>query len=669
MAVDELPQLQDLVITVAVAIPVVIAAQRLKVPSVVGFLLCGIVIGPHALGLVGGSSVGGIAGLGVILLLFTVGLELSLSRVLKLGRPVLQGGSLQVAGTLVAAAGAGLLLGVPWRQAVFFGALLALSSTAIVLKILADRGELDSPHGRVTVAVLLFQDLCVVPLMLLAPLLAGKSAGPLAALREVLTSLTVVALLVGGGRFVVPWILERIVRVRNREIFTLCIVFFGLGAAFLTESFGLSLALGAFLAGLVISESEYGLQALSDVLPFRDTFSGIFFISIGMLLDAGAIVADPLPVLGLATGILVLKASIGTAATRSLRRSLHVSIVCGLGLSQVGEFSFVLAAVGQPLGLLSEHAYQLFLGTSVLTMLATPFVIAGSGRFAALICRWRGEPALDLDPGDAEAVAKLTDHVIIVGYGMNGRNLARTLKAAGIRYVILEQNGHTVRLARLAREPIHFGDGAREEVLDRVGVERARVIVFAISSPAQERLGVVVARRASASIRIVVRTRYVASIPELQRLGADEIIPEEFETSIEIFARVLRLYGVASNVIEREVDLVRGEGYEMLRGLHLPNLKFESLEHLGVSTALDSMQVEEGSRAVGENPVSLALRRDTGATVIAAVREGRTYFTPDPDFLFSPGDTVILTGDREALRKSTALFRRPVPETYVSEPQ
>jgi CPA2 family monovalent cation:H+ antiporter-2 len=668
VAANQIPLLQDLVITVAVAIPVVIAAQRLKVPSVVGFLLSGIVIGPGALGLVGDRSVTGISELGVILLLFTVGLELSLSRVLKLGRPVLQGGGIQVAGTIGLAFLAGVALGVPWRGAVFFGALIALSSTAIVLKILTDRSELDSPHGRVTVAILLFQDLCVVPLMLLAPMLAGKGNGPLAALKDVGSSLAVVVLLIGGGRFVVPWILERVVGVRNREIFTLFIAFLGLGSAFLTESFGLSLALGAFLAGLVISESEYGLQALSNVLPFRDTFSGIFFISIGMLLDVRSIAADPLPVVGLASGILVLKVLVGTFATRSLRRPLHVSVLSGLALSQVGEFSFVLAAVGQPLGLLSPAAYQIFLATSVLTMLATPFVIAASPRVAKLLCRWTGETALELGPGEKDTLARLADHVIIVGYGMNGRNLARALKSAGIAYVILEQNGHTVRRARLAREPIHFGDGARQEVLEHVGIERARVIVFAISSPALERLGIVAARNASASVRIVVRTRFVAAIPELQRLGADVIVPEEFETSIEIFARVLRLYGIARNVVEREVEVIRGEGYEMLRGLELPEVKLAALDHLGIRSSLDTLQVEDGSRAIGENPVSLALRRETGATVVAAVRDGQTYFTPDPDFRFSPGDTVLLAGDRDALRKSATLFRRPTPETSVLDP-
>lgn len=659
--------LRDLVIVVAVAIPVVVLAQRFHIPTVVGFLATGVVIGPHTLGFIADQDqVAGIAELGVVLLLFTIGLELSLSRIIRLGRPVLQGGGLQVALTLGAVALVAVALDVGFRDAVFFGALVALSSTAIVLKVYTDRGELDTPHGRVVVGVLLFQDLCVVPLMLLAPILAGVGEGVGAALRETVISLAVVTVLVGGGRLAIPWVLERVVGLHNREIFTLCILFFGLSAAFLTASFGLSLALGAFLAGLVISESEYGAQALSDVVPFRDTFTGIFFISMGMLLDTGYVTTYLPLVLLVTAGVFVLKAVLAGAATRSLKRSLQVSVLAGLGLAQVGEFSFVLAMVGAPLGLLNESAYQLFLAMSVLTMIATPFVIPLAGPFAEIVCRLARQPALEVPPHEEKAIAELDDHVIIVGYGIGGRHLARVLKAAGVPYVILEENGQVVRRARLNREPIYFGDGSRRDVLERVHIDRARVIVFAISSPADERRGVAVARQASPTVRIVVRTRYVRSIEELSRLGADEVVPEEFETSIEIFARVLRLYGIPHNVIEQEIAAVRGEQYEMLRGLALPNLRLDDLKHLGIHTGLDTVQVEPGAPAVGENPVTMSLRRETGTIVIAVVRDGEAHHTPDPAFRFRAGDTVVMVGDREALERATALFRSAQPAPSVT---
>lgn len=650
--------LRDLVILVAVAMPVVALAHRFRIPTVVGFLVTGMVIGPHALRLIRGpESVAELAEIGVVLLLFTIGLELSLARIIRLGRFLVQGGLLQVGGTLAAVAGIAAVLGVSWREAVVYGALVALSSTAVVLKLYKDRGELDTPHGRVVVAILLFQDLCVVPLMLLVPLLAGTGGGLIGAAKAIGISLAVVGALVLGGRIAIPWVLERVVGLENREIFTLGIVFFGVGAAYVTASFGLSLALGAFIAGLVISESEYGMQALSDVLPFRDTFTGMFFISIGMLLDIAFVVANMGLILGTTLLVFALKTVIAGIATRSLRRSTEVSVMSGLGLAQVGEFSFVLAGVAAPLGLLGPSEYQVFLGASILTMLAAPFAIAGAGPIARRVCRLANLPALEILPHDEQSVATLDDHVIIVGYGVNGRNLARVLKAAGIRYIILEQNGQAVRRARMEREPIFFGDGTSREVLERVGIERARILVFAISAPADERRGAAIARTLSPSVRIIVRTRYVAAVEELTKLGADEVVPEEFETSIEIFARVLRLYGVPRNVIDREVRAVRGERYEMLRGLTLPDLQLDALKHIGVHDALDTIQVEPGARAVGENPVSLSLRRETGAIVLAVIRDGVARYTPDPDFRFQPGDTVVLMGDQQSLERAAQVFR------------
>src|SRR5688500_375291 len=434
-AVHEIPVLRDLVILVAVAIPVVIIAQRLRVPTVVGFLLTGIAIGPHALGLVAHpESVSSLAEVGVVLLLFAIGLELSLSRIVRMGQWVVRGGGLQVLASIAAVAAVALAIGTPARLAVFFGALFALSSTAIVLKIYNDRSELDTPHGRVVVAVLLFQDLCVVPLMLVTPLLAGASTGLGAATRTVVLSIVVVAGLVIGGRLFVPPILRRIAELRNREIFTLSVVFIGLGAAYLTSAFGMSLALGAFLAGLIISESDYGLQALSDVLPFRDTFSGIFFISVGMLVDLSYVATHLALVISVALGVIVVKATIVMGVTRLLKRSLRVGVQAGLGLAQVGEFSFVLASSGVALGLLSADQYQLFLGASVLTMLAAPFLVARADRVAEHAGQIGRLPALAIPTQEMPTVRALRDHVIVVGYGLNGSNLARALAAANIPY-------------------------------------------------------------------------------------------------------------------------------------------------------------------------------------------------------------------------------------------
>ena len=657
----EIPVLRDLVILVAVAIPVVIIAQRLRVPTVVGFLLTGIAIGPNALGLVAQpDSVAALAEVGVVLLLFAIGLELSLSRIVRMGQWVVRGGGVQVLLTVAVVAGAALALGTALRLAIFFGALFALSSTAIVLKLFNDRGELDSPHGRVVVAILLFQDLCVVPLMLVTPLLAGNATSAANATRTIILSFVVVATLILGGRLFVPRALRKIAELRNREIFTLSVVFIGLGAAYVTSAFGMSLALGAFLAGLIISESDYGLQALSDVLPFRDTFSGIFFISVGMLLDLRYVSAHLIAVLSTTIAVIVVKILIVMAVVRLLKRSIRVGVMSGFALAQVGEFSFVLAGSGVALGLLGADEYQLFLGASVLSMLAAPFVIGAADRVAEWATRTSKRVPVMIPTMEMPAVRALRDHVIIIGYGLNGHNLALALTSAQIPFVVLEQNGQLVRRARLERVPIFFGDGTRAEVLEKVGIEHARVLVFAIAAPAEERRGVAVARHLNGHVRIVVRTRYVSEIEELRRLGADEVVPEELETSVEIFARVLRRYGVEVNRIRRLVDEVRGDHYGMFltRERSVTSRIGDALAPLGERVRLQTVVVEEGTLAADKSPASLGLRKATGATVIAVVRSGSVTYSPEPTWTFSVGDEVLLVGDAAALEKARSFFER-----------
>jgi monovalent cation:H+ antiporter-2, CPA2 family len=655
----EIPLLRDLVILVAIAIPVVVLAHRLRIPTIVGFLVSGIAIGPTALGLVRDTeSVASLAEIGVVLLLFAVGLELSLSRIVRMGHLVLRGGAMQVLGTIAAVATIALLLGADWRQGVLFGGLIALSSTAIILKVFADRGELDAAHGRVVIAILLFQDLCVVPLMLLLPLLSGTGGDIGGVLRGILIAVVVTTSLLIVGRLAVPRILSRIVEMRNQEIFTLVVVAIGLGAAYITASFGMSLALGAFLAGLIISESEFGLQALSDVLPFKDTFSGIFFISVGMLLDVRYVATHALTVLAVAAGVLVLKSVIGWGVVRLVRRSSRVGIVAGISLAQVGEFSFILASSAVTLGVLSSDGYQLFLGSAILTMLAAPFAVAAAPVIADRILHHRSMPTMEFATREARAIKPVTDHVIIVGYGLNGRNLARALKSAGIPYVVLESNGQVVRRAKLDREPIIFGDGTRAEVLDRVGIHRARIVVFVIASISDERRAVVVARHLNPSVHIVTRTRYVAEIEELQKLGANEVVPEEFETSLEIFARVLRKYDIPASRIREAAEEARSSHYELLRergASHAP--MDEVLSRLGARLDLEVIVIREGAEAIGMTTAELQLRTRTGAVITGVIRNGEPFFSTNVPITFQAGDEVVIVGDPRALSEAALLFR------------
>lgn len=655
---EELVILQDLVILVAVALPVVVVAQKLHVPSVVGFLLTGVVIGPHALALIHDvEAVSHLAEIGVILLLFVIGLELSLSKVIALGPSIVRAGAVQVVGTLAATAALAVGLGLSLETAIVAGALVSLSSTAVVLKVYGDRGALDAPHGRIAVGILIFQDLAIVPLMLVVRTLGGAGTTPADIAVTIALSVGVVAGLIAVGRFVVPWILRHVARLDAREIFTLTILLFGLGAALVTAKFGLSLALGSFLAGLLISESEFGSQAISDVLPFRDTLSAIFFISVGMLLDVGGVLADPATFVLAAAAVVLIKIVATTVAGLTLHRPLQVAVVSGIALAQIGEFSFVLAGVAAPLGLITPELNQLFLGTAVLTMLATPFMIRGAPAVARLACRITGSPFLTGTETDAPDIGALSDHVVIVGYGINGRNVARVLDGVAIPYCVLEQNGRVVEAARRDGQPIFYGDATQEHTLQRARVAHARVLVLAIASPADELRAVAIARSMNPEIRIVVRTRFVAAVAELEGVGADEVVAEEFETSLEIFSRVLRHYEIPSNVIEREVYAARMEQYgQALGGSEGPALALDALAGLGVHRAIEILEVEHGSAAEGEHPAALDLRARTGATVVAIERDGEAHVAPAPDFRFHAGDRVVLVGDPESRGVAHAVF-------------
>ena len=656
----EVGLLRDLLLLVGLAIPVVALAHRLNAPPLLGFFIVGIAVGPHGFGLIDGpEKIETLSELGVALLLFAVGLELSLSHIRRWARTVFIGGGLQVGGTLGIVAGLALALHIPLHHAIFYGALVAMSSTAIVTRAYADRGELDTPQGRSVISILLFQDLCIFPLMLGLPLLADLG-GPQASsvVGQLSRGLAIMAVLVVGGRFVVKWTLDRVVVFRDRELFTLCVGFFGIGAALVTSAAGFSLAIGAFIAGLIISESEYGLQALSDVLPFRALFSGVFFTSIGMLLDVPAVVVQLTPLLAIAAAAFAVKVVLISGIVMALGGMFRTAVITGLSLAQIGEFSFLLAAVGLPLGLFREGDYQVFLSVAVLSMMATPFLIHAARPLADRLAAKLGKTDPVVPAVGSESAEAFKDHTIIVGYGLAGRYLARVLKAAGIRCLVVEQNGRLVEQARDDEIAVVYGDGTRHATLEHVGVRHARVVVFAISSPTEERRGVVLAREINPSVQIVVRTRYIRAIDELMDLGASKVVVEEFEASIELFAMALASYEIPINRIWREVESVRTEHYGLLRGKTAPDLRLDTLQHLGIHDALELVEVEEGAAAVGESATTLELRRRTGAVQVAVVRDSKPIYRREPEFKYRAGDTVVLVGDPDSLSRAMAQFAK-----------
>jgi CPA2 family monovalent cation:H+ antiporter-2 len=439
-------------------------------------------------------------------------------------------------------------------------------------------------------------------------------------------ALAIIAVVLLSAKWIVPNLLHQIVRTRSRELFVISILIMCFGIAFLTSEFGLSLALGAFLAGLAISESEYSHEATSTILPFKDSFNGLFFISVGMLMD-------------------------GVFSMYLLKRPLRTSLQSSMDLGQVGEFSFVLAVAGLSAGLISNDMYQWFLAASVPTMLLTPFVMQISPFISSRVSSYKVLQRLDRLKElseHKEFPEHRKSHVLIVGFGLNGRNLARVLRETDIPYLVLEFNVDTVRDMKKQGEPIYYGDATKSEVLCRFGIKTAGILVVVISDPLSCRNIVRTARHENPGMFIIARTRYASEVEDLLKLGADEVIPEEFETSVEIFSRVLGRYQIPRNEIYNFIDMIREDGYRALRkapdrtGKPLFN-KYPVLSDI----AVEACAITDRSHARGRSLEELRFRTKTGATIIAIERGNQIQTSPDPTSVFETGDVVFVTGKRE----------------------
>ncbi|MBW1681710.1 MAG: cation:proton antiporter [Deltaproteobacteria bacterium] len=659
----EIPLLNDIVLIFGLAIAVLLICHRLRVPAVVGFLLTGIFVGPYGFGLVKAvHEVEILAEIGIALLLFTIGIEFSLERLLQIRKSVLMGGSLQVSLTFLATLFIARRFGQAFGEAVFIGFLVALSSTAIVLKLIQERAEVDSPHGSTILGILIFQDIIIVPMILVTPLLAG-STGNLGESVLVLLAkgIGIILMVIAGTKWIVPQLLYQITRTRNQEVFLLSVVVICLGVAWLTSKAGLSLALGAFLAGLIISESEYSHQALGNILPFRDVFTSFFFVSIGMLLDVGFLFQQPETIALLALGVLALKSMIACFATVLLGFPFRTSILVGLALSQIGEFSFILSRTGVEHGLLAGNIYQMFLAFSVLSMAATPFIITLAPRAADIILKLPLPKRLISGfHRVSEIKAKVKkDHLIIIGFGVNGRNLARAARLSGIPYAIIEMNPKTVRKEQAQGEPIYYGDSTQEVVLQHANIKDARVVVTAINDPAATSRITEIVRRLNPGVHLIVRSRYLQEMKPLYELGANEVIPEEFETSIEIFTRVLDKYLIPRDEIEALVAEIRSDGYEMFRSLSKDTSSLFDLNFQIPDVEISTLRVVERSALVGKSLSEIELRKKYGVTLLALRRNSQILSNVDANMPFCANDVLFVLGTPDRVAKVASLSQNP----------
>ena len=643
--------LTELVLLVAIAAAGAALFERARLPSIAGFLVVGTCVGPGGIGLVADpDAVRRVAEIGVVFLLFEIGLELPVERLHRMMRSGLAVGAIQVVATLGIVAAVATALGVPPRHALVLGALVAMSSTALAIRTLSSRGELDAPHGQVTVAVLLFQDLCIVPFLLAIPILAAPgpiSVWPVAwAVGKAAVALAVFFVVV---RFAVPRVLAGAARLRS-EVFSLAAVGVVLGASVAAEEMGLTLAVGAFLVGLAASTSPYGLQLFSEVVPLRGVLLGIFFTAIGMLLDV-RVALDHLPtVLAFAAAAIGLKALIAAGAVRLLLPgSLGLGVRAGVTLAQTGEFSFVLAGSAAAAGLLDTGLAQSFVAASVLSLLATPFLVQAGPALGA----WLTGSNVD---GEPTLTVPTEGHVVLVGLGLAGRNLTRVLDALGAEWVAVEANPQNVISGAASHGRVLYGDATRMGVLRALGIERARLVAVAITDPVATRRVVSLVHELAPEVPVLARARYVLDVEPLHAAGARHVVAEELEGAIDLVSKVLLTFEVPSGAVARFAEELREEGYALLQAPAALRLDPWLAELL---TRVDTEWIDVPEGFAG--PATLAeldFRARCGGSVLAIDRGGATEANPSPGAVLEGGERILVFGGADACHRARELLEK-----------
>ncbi len=633
--------------------------EKMRLPGVIGFLLTGALVGPSGLQLISDPEVvHTFAEFGVAFLLFEIGIELPLDELRQSFRKLLLAGFLQVTATLGLTTGLCILGGLPLNSSIVMGMLVTMSSTAVVMRILSQREEVDAPHGRLSLGILLFQDLCIIPFLLVVPLLAADVHGTLSSLVLAFAKAIVVLLLFAlVSRFVLQWVMKQIAHLRSPDLFSIFAFLLAMGSAVLAQEIGLTLAAGAFVAGLVLNSSAYGHQLFAEIVPWRGVLLGVFFTTVGMLLDVQRALPLWEEILLFLGGVIVLKSLVVAAVLYGvLRERLGQALQTGLTLAQAGEFSFVLATAASVAGLIDEPTEQVFIAGSVLSLIFTPALIAAGPRLASL-----GSMPIERVSAKVGEKAKLLrrtevdeDHVVIIGYGMAGRTLAQILRSLGLPYHIVDSNPYTEGKLSGSGEPFTFGDATRLVILKAVGIERAKAVVIAISDPAATRRCIAMIRSLAPDVHIVVRTRYARNLDVLLEDGASEVVAEEFESTIDLFSKALRLFDVSPQAIGDFAQEMRAEGYTFLLEASDRAVDPWLVDLLkGVSTHwIEVPQLFEGGRSIAE----LSVRATTGVNILAVRRNGRMETNPPPEYCIAAGDELLILGTGAAVAKFRGLL-------------
>lgn len=632
---------------------------KIKIPTIIGYLLTGIIAGPFALRLIKEQhSIELMAEIGVVLLMFTIGLEFSIKHLMKTRKIVFIGGFLQ----LILTAGITLLLTLnylaDWRAALFVGFLTALSSTAVVLKLLQERSDISSNYGRTVVGILIFQDVILIPLMLFTPMLAGESGNPSHELLLLLgKTIILVSLVYVGNRWLMPRILKMVAFTRNQELFMMTTFVICLSVALLTQSMGISLAFGAFLAGLMISDSEYSHNVFSNLIPFKDIFTSFFFVSIGMLLDINYVVDNPFLVFGTVLIVLLLKAFMAGGTAFLLGHTFRGTVMVALSLCQVGEFSFILAQSGMKFNIISSENYQLFLSVAIISMSLTPLLMLGSYRFSNILLKL---PLPDivvngLFPLPEAEVPNYQDHVIFIGKDSRSKSLALMAKHVNIPYISIVFDPAKAQEQQKDGDVAIYGDAVNEPVLMKAHIDTAAIVVISIGRRIEAMSIIEKIRHINHHAEIIVRTKYVFDIEELYNIGANQVIPEEFETAVSMFERVLSKKLVPQRDINKIIRKIKGDNYGLIREGYKENKSLQLLSELP-NLNIVSFKVYSDSELITRSLKDLHLRHNYKITLIAVLRNEELIEHPTANFSLESDDIAYIMGRSEEIADIAELF-------------
>lgn len=654
----ELTILKDIVVIFALSTLVNFLFTKMKIPTIIGYLITGIIVGPSVLRLIHSThEIELMAEIGVILLMFTIGMEFSLNHLMRIRNVVFIGGFLQLLVTVGIVTLPVYALGISLQTAAFLGFLLALSSTAIVLKILQERGELTSNYGQTVLGVLIFQDIIIIPMMLFVPMLGGQDVDMASTLWVLfLKSLVIIALVYVGNKWLMPKVLQLIAMTKNQELFMMSVMLICLAVALFTSSLGMSLAFGAFLGGLMISESEYSHNAFGNLIPFKDTFTSFFFVSVGILLDV-VFVYDNLAVVILAVvAVLVVKAITAGGTAFILGHSFRGTIMVGFALCQVGEFSFILAKIGAEYKIIDQYLYQMFLAVTVITMSVSPFVIKIGKPLATVLLRFPLPTVLvnGLFPLKQNNIYELSNHLVVIGKDPRSLNMAVMARQSSLPCVSIVFDPVLVKKLQQQGESVVYGDATNEPILQKAHVPTADVVVVSIGDFITSMAVVEKTRRLNPNAYIIARSKHVDNVDQLYKLGANQVIPEEFETSINIYERVLKQFSYLDVEIQSTIDEIRENNYGFFK--FKPEKKEQPLISDLPSLKIKPLNVSDYPLMHGKTLKKMMFRHRFGVTLVAIKRDNILMEHPETHIRLLPKDTAFFMGTAEQLKKAMEMM-------------